>query len=190
MKFSNGSATSTVMTAIAALVLIACQAPQAFGQKPCATDAECKAYVQKFFDYYVREASKDSKESADIRAINNKQFAFSQELQTQLKADDAAAVKSPGEIVGLDFDPFLNSQEQPAHCQAEKVTHTGDRYLVAVYSTLDGKKETKPNVTPELQLKNGQWTFVNFHYGKSNIPQNENLLLVLKALRAERTGHK
>jgi hypothetical protein len=190
MKFSGGWTALIYIPTVLALILLAGHLPQARGQNPHATDAACKAYVQKFFDYYLKEAGRESKETADIRAIKSKNFAFSEELKTQLKADDAAAAKSPGEIVGLDFDPFLNSQEQPEHYVAEKVSHKGDHYLVSVYSVSGGKKEAKPAVTPELELKNKQWTFVNFHYDKSDVPDNENLLLILKALRAERAKHK
>ncbi len=190
MKFSGGRTALTYITTVLVLILLVGHLPKALSQSPPATDAACKAYVQKFYDYYWKEAGRESKESADIRAIKNKNFAFSEELKTQLKADDAAAAKSPGEIVGLDFDPFLNSQEEPERYVAKKVSHKGDHYLVSVYTTSGGKKEAKPAVTPELELKNKQWIFVNFHYEKSNIPENENLLLILKALRAERAQHK
>jgi len=190
MKFSGGRTALTYMSMVLVSILLVGYLPQALGQNPPAPDAACKAYVQKFYDYYLKEVGKESKETADIRAIKSKNFAFSEELKMQLKADDAAAAKSPGEIVGLDFDPFLNAQDQPEHYVAEKVSQKGDHYLVSVYSVSGGKKEAKPAVTPELELKNKQWTFVNFHYGKSDIPDNENLLLILKTLRAERAKHK
>jgi hypothetical protein len=190
MKLSGGRIALTFVPTVLVLILLVGQLPQALSQNAPTPDAACKAYVQKFYDYYLKEAGRESKESADMRAIKSKTFAFSEELKSQLKADEAAAAKSPGEIVGLDFDPFLNAQDLMQHYVAENVSHKGDNFLVSVYAVSDGKKEAKPAVTPELALKNNQLTFVNFHYGKSDTPDNENLLLVLKALRAERAKHK
>jgi hypothetical protein len=36
---------------------------------------------------------------------------------------------------------------------------------------------------PELALKDGQWVFVNFHYGKSDQSEDDNLISTLKRLR-------
>lgn len=189
MKVSGGrTALFNIPTVLGLILLIGHQVP-AKAQPASNTDADCKTYVQKFYDFYMKDCQKQSKESSDIRAIKNKNFSFSEELKTQLKADDAAAAKSPGEIVGLDFDPFMNCQDQPERYKAEKVSHKGNHYLVSVYSYTGGKREAKPAVTPELVLQGKQWTFVNFHYGQSDIPENENLLLILKALRAERAKH-
>jgi hypothetical protein len=190
MKFTGRRQAMHGATLAFGLMLISGLQMQARAQTPAGTDAACKAYVQKFYDYYVKESNKESKGSPDIRAIQNKDFAFSQELKTQLKEDNAASAKSAGEIVGLDFDPFLNSQEQPERYVVKEITHKGDHYLAAVYTTMGGKKEAKPAVTPELTFRDNQWTFVNFHYGKSDIPENENLLLILKVLKKDRTSHK
>lgn len=118
--------------------------------------------------------------------MNNKNYAFSAELRKRLKEDADASAKSPGEIVGLDFDPFANCQDSPSRYVAAKVSSVGKSYLVDVYSIDGGKRSAQPAVTPELVRENGKWVFVNFHYGKTNIPENENLLSVLKALAESR----
>jgi hypothetical protein len=187
MKLSNTRTAvfAAFKLAILSSILVAGSSQRALAQDAAALDGECKSYVQKFYDYYVKESGHDSKASLDVRALKNKSFSFSPELNSKIMADNAAASKSPGEIVGLDFDPFLNSQENPGKYVAEKVSHKGDRYLVTVYQINGGKKESKPAVTPELEYKNKHWTFVNFHY-VGNEPANENLLSILKILKAER----
>jgi len=56
---------------------------------------------------------------------------------------------------------------------------------VEVFGFWNGKRAAKPDVVPELAWEKGNWVFTNFHYEKSNIPENENLLSVLKALKKE-----
>jgi hypothetical protein len=46
-----------------------------------------------------------------MEIVLKSKYAFSPELASKLKEDLAAQEKSPGEIVGLDFDPFLNAQD-------------------------------------------------------------------------------
>jgi hypothetical protein len=51
---------------------------------------------------------------------------------------------------------------------------------------LGGQKKSNPDVAPELAFENGQWIFTNFHYGKTDIPVNENLISVLQILKKDR----
>lgn len=146
----------------------------------------CHDYVQRFYDYYIAGIEKTEPLMPEQRALNNKNYAFSPELRKRLKEDAEASAKSPGEIVGLDFDPFANCQDSPGRYVAAKVSSVGRSYLVDVYGIDGGKRSAQPAVTPELVYEKGKWVFVNFHYGKTNIPENENLLSVLKALAASR----
>lgn len=169
---------------------------------------ECGQFVQKFYDWYiVREKElRDSPKDVMEVAMKEKRSCFSPELLKALQEDVTAAHKSPGEIVGLDFDPILNSQEYPGRYVVAKVHARGDfltprqqspslalsgsgqmlnvAYLVDVFDVRDGKKEAKPTVTPELVSKNGHWIFTNFHYEK------DNLLNVLEQLKKERSTFK
>jgi hypothetical protein len=150
----------------------------------------CGKFVQQFYDWYLarEKASMNDKnqESAFEAALSEKAAWFRPELLQALKDDLAASNKSPDEVVGLDFDPFLNSQEEIEHCVVGEVHRKGDRYLVDVFCILEGKKSPKPDVVPELALENGKWVFVNFHYGESDTPVNENLLSILQQLKKDR----
>ena len=89
--------------------------------------------------------------------------------------------------MGLDMDPFLATNAEPyEQYSVGKVTSKGDVYLAEVFGTTKGKKTDKPVVTPELRFKDKHWEFTNFHYGKSEFPENENLLSILKCLRESR----
>ena len=65
-----------------------------------------------------------------------------------------------------------------------KVTRKKNSYWVTVFLCYSDKKSAKPDVEPELILKNGKWRFVNFHYPEVLPP--DDMKNVLKFLRKER----
>ena len=145
----------------------------------------CRKFVQDFYDWYLTKtlAGKLPSPSSAL-AIDRKPEAFSAELFRYLKEDRNAQDKTPGEIVGLDFDPFLNSQDPSPRFEVVGITRKGATYWVDVYGTQSGKRQE--HVTPELAQQNGHWVFVNFHYGKTEWTDDANLLSILKSLRGER----
>lgn len=140
-----------------------------------------KTFVQGFYDWYVPRALNSRSTPAWSTAVKEKGSCFSPELGRKLREDSEAQAKDEGEIVGLDFDPFLNSQDPGRRYSVGKVALKGDRYLVEVHRVVSGKPEAKLTATAEVTGRNGQWYFVNFIY-----PGGHNLLGVLKALKDER----
>jgi hypothetical protein len=140
-----------------------------------------KKFVQGFYDWYVPKALSSRSTSAWSTAVKEKGSCFSPELGRKLREDSAAQAKAEGEIVGLDFDPFLNSQDPGRHYSVGKVVPKGSSYLVEVHRVVSGKPEEKLTATAEVTGKNGQWYFVNFIYSNGH-----NLLGVLKALKDDR----
>jgi hypothetical protein len=128
--------------------------------------AGSRQFVQKFYDWYVAREKALTKANSpkDVMevAMKEKRSSFSPELLAALQEDVAAAHKDPGEIVGLDFDPILNSQEDPGRYVVGEVHAKGNQYLVDVFVVRDGKKEAKPWIIPELVSKNGQWVLPTF----------------------------
>jgi hypothetical protein len=101
--------------------------------------------------------------------------------------DAAASAKSKDEIVGLDFDPILNSQDPAKHYVASHPTHRGKSFFVEVRGITDGKKGAAADVMPELVQSGKSWVFVNFLYPASGKDQpKSDLLGVLKQLRDDR----
>ena len=106
-----------------------------------------------------------------------------------LKADIAAQAKVPGELVGLDFDPVLNSQDPAAHYSVGAVYTSNGHCFADVYALTAGKKGAKPEVIPELSLRNGKFQFENFHYDQSEIATGANLISVLRVLKSDRVKY-
>ncbi|HEY9712049.1 MAG TPA: hypothetical protein V6C72_01190 [Chroococcales cyanobacterium] len=149
-------------------------------------ELSCRQFVQSFYSWYKPEGKDDSPYSTED-AIKKKTNDFDPELRRKLQDDCDAQAKAEGEIVGLDMDPFLNTNSDPYQRYITgKITPKAGAYLVEVYGINSGKKTNKPIVIPEARYKDKHWQFVNFHYGKSNIPVNENLVSILKCLREDR----
>lgn len=140
-----------------------------------------RLFVQSFYDWYVPLALKESNERSSDVAIKIKPALFSKEILNALREDSAAQAKSPDYIVGIDFDPFLNSQDPSNHYDVGKIDQKGDSYLVEIYGTRDGVKSREPDVIAELVRRNTTWIFVNFHYSSGGDLLSE--LIILKIQR-------
>ncbi|HXP75927.1 MAG TPA: hypothetical protein VN823_17420 [Stellaceae bacterium] len=140
------------------------------------------AFVKKFYDWYVPIALKpDLKEDSSNVAIAKRGALFDPPLLKALKEDAEAARKSPGDIVGLDFDPFLNSQDPDDKYVVAEVSEKDGRYLVNVYGLRKGKREKDVSVVAELKPAKDSFVFTNFRYGADG-----DLVAVLKQLADDR----
>jgi hypothetical protein len=138
-------------------------------------------FVQKFYNWYVPIALKTTKEPSSDLAIAKRGSLFEASLLRALKADAEAARNSPGDIVGLDFDPFLNAQDPSKKYVAGDVSESGGLYLVGVYSVDKGKRAAKPDVVAELKPAKDSFVFTNFRYGADG-----DLVAILKQLADDR----
>ena len=167
----------TLKLIISALALFALSA----GAQTLHADDSPRKFVQDFYEWYVPLTHHThSGDTSDI-ALKKKSSAFSAELLKALKEDSLAASKSPGEIVGIDWDPFLNSQEQIERCVIGNITSKNGSFRVDIYDILEGKKDKKPNIIAEVKQENGHWVFVNFWN-----PDGGNLLSELRELSKSR----
>ena len=137
-------------------------------------------FVQKFYDWYVPIAHKSGDDPSSDRAIAKHGAVFDPPLLRALKIDAEAQSKSP-DIVGLDFDPFLNAQDFDDKYVVGNVTENGGVYLVSVYGVRNGKRHAKPDVVAELKPVKGSFQFTNFRYGADG-----DLLGILKSLADDR----
>jgi hypothetical protein len=126
----------------------------------------CRVFVQKFYDWYWNQfADKADDASFDPRklhvyddALLLKPAALSQELIRLIKKDSARS-KATGEIVNLDFDPFLNSQDPSGKYVVGNVEIAND----VCHASID-----KGHEVAELKKSGTSWLFVNFRYSHSS----------------------
>jgi hypothetical protein len=170
-------------TAICAAVLLAVTVVTAAAETGKQDDSQsCKAFVQSFYDWYVPLANRqDLKGPASDLALKNKKAAFSENLYQALKADSEAQARSQ-EIVGIDFDPFLSSQDPDPRYEVRAVEQAVNRCSAEVFGVGTGEVRVQPDVIAKLAYANGRWTFVNFQYPSLKT----DLLQVLKQLAQNR----
>jgi hypothetical protein len=135
-------------------------------------------FVQEFYDWYTPVALRENRNPAWGAALKKKPGSFDLKLFQWLKEDLDTQTKVHGKVAGLDFDPFLNSQDPGDHYEVGKTTQQGESYRVDIYELWYGKKSEQPIVTAELIHADFGWVFANFYY-----PDGRNLFSILRRLR-------
>lgn len=151
-------------------------------------EKSCREFVQGFYDWYFDRLNSENKEQSNVSALDDvlrlKPELLTARLRQMLKEDREAASKNPGEIVGLDFDPYINAQDWEGKYSAESVTVKSNSCRASVWGMDGGAK--KEIVVPELELTGRKWAFANFHYPGQSDPREENLIDLLTGLRDDR----
>lgn len=132
----------------------------------------CRRFVQEFYDWYVPITQKETGGPASDTALQVKRDAFSPQLFRALKTDSEAQARAKGEIVGLDFDPFVNSQDPADHYEARRLVVKANRCSVEVWRASPSdtaEKSTKPAVVAKLAMSKRHWVFVNFQYPETDL---------------------
>jgi len=140
-----------------------------------------RKFAQEFYTWYGAISHKNSKLAPDQRATKEKAQLFSAQLIAALREDYQASSKHPEEIVGLDWDPFLSSQDIDDRYGVGAIKKKGQNYLVEVYGVSGGKRNPEPNVSAEVAQREGHLIFVNFLS-----PHGGDLLSDLKKLKESR----
>jgi len=143
----------------------------------------CRQFTRDFYDWYVPYTQKRLRVPASDVAIKRKAEVFSPGLLRALKLDSEAQARTKGEIVGLDFDPFISGQDPFAHYAVRRVTLKAGRCFAEVWHVAADDKARKPDAIAESTEQEGRWRFVNFHYPD----ENTDLVSVLSVLRKERS---
>jgi hypothetical protein len=149
-----------------------------------ASEAGARAFVQGFYDWYsgrmlAVSKSKSGKGFGFSDGIRGKPDSFSPELKRLLEEDYAAARKCPSEVVGLDWDPFLETQDDPGAYAAGKVEKTAQGLRVSV----DDRKSRgarNPVAQAEVAFVGGHWMFVDFVEEPTDPKVRQGLVAILK----------
>ena len=141
------------------------------------TEEQIRKVVTGFYDWYVPLALADQKEPASNIALKTKAELFHPTLLAALRKDAEAQSAAKGEIDGLDFDPFLNTQDPAPSYTIGKIRKQKDLYWVEVYPRDQRGKRGKLAVKPQVAVENGKCVFVNFYY-----PEGGNLREILRRL--------
>ncbi len=141
-----------------------------------------RQFVQGFYDWYTPIALRDNPGPAYDIALKEKRAVFSPELARLLQEDSDAQARC-AELIGIDFDPFLFSQDPAERYEVGAIRQHGRFFRADVYGIQAGNRSRSPNVVAEFTQNGDRWTFVNFYYANPNT----DLLSILKSPRAKCT---
>jgi len=174
-------------------------------------EQSCQEFVQKFYDWRVsllvdglfcrdtlkgtnasQEAIQEDEEECKVASAyrNAEKLSIEKELspklQHYLKLEEERQKKE--EDPGLDFDPYLNTQDPSPKFVADGVHVSGNSCNALVHG-YDLRGQKREEIMPELSRTNGGWIIENFHYkfdmhdGKP--PQDDNLIHMLREYLGE-----
>jgi hypothetical protein len=162
------------------LCLVPCLGSTASAQTQATQSSQAIAFVQSFYDWYLPIVSDNNlHEAACNVAIKRRPELFDQTLLRALQNDAVAQANSKGEIDNLDFDPFVDTNGEPApHFKA--VRATGSLVTVVGFD----KQIAKPLVTlaVEVRCKQDRCVIVNIHYPAHDGLKQYDLLSQLRLL--------
>jgi hypothetical protein len=139
-----------------------------------------REYVQFFYDWYVPRAAKDG--AGWQKALKLARWDLSPALARMLE-DDAEAQAHCRELNGLEFDPFLGTQEPSSEYRFGASERVGSQFQVKVFRAAENVSGSKPDFIAVVARDGDRWYFENFLYPK----ENTDLLSILKSPRPECT---
>ena len=99
-------------------------------------------------------------------AMNAHPEYFSPNLYRALKRNTTKQETHDG-LQGLDFDPFLNSQDPASKYVVGNVDGTDEGYEIEVYGVQNGRRQGQPDVVAVVRNQHNHWVLTNFHYPDS-----------------------
>src|SRR5436853_3910886 len=88
--------------------------------------------VRDFYAWYLPATPGANARGLGL-VLKSRVSLFTEELFRALKQDFDASAKNPDEIVGLDFDPFLATQDPCERYEVGAAIHKGKGFLVGIH---------------------------------------------------------
>jgi len=166
----------SVLTSLSILLAVAPVAACSRQKVFAASDAQ--RAVAEFYAWYSPLAN-DSVDAA-MRAVRDRSTLFPQSLVKALRDDSLASAQSTDEVVGLDGDPFLNSQDPCDKYSPTATTSRAGKFFVDVQGAGGCSAHSEADVIVEVTPVKGRPVFTNFTYS----PAARDNLVALLADRA------
>jgi hypothetical protein len=124
-------------------------------------------FVRAFYDWYVPIVHSDVGAPAWFAVLQRDPPVLNAKLLAALRQDSISGAASPGEVNGLNFDPFLDSQDPCEAYELGDVTGTGNTQHVAIHSVCSGMRSAEPSLLAEVAMEDGSWVFQNVRYTRT-----------------------
>jgi hypothetical protein len=144
-------------------------------------DSAALRFARAFYAWYVPAQARSHERGVEL-VLKQRGSALGEELRRALVQDSVAQARAKGEINGLDFDPFLNSQDPCDSYVARGVRRDGAGFAVEVYGACRVAKDARPDVVVELAPRGNSWVIRDLRYSA-----NRDLLGLLRRLHGAPT---
>jgi hypothetical protein len=123
-----------------------------------------RSFVQHFYDWYAPVVHKRSDAPAWFRVLTLRDSVLTTELISAIRADSLAKEQAPpGELFGLNFDPFIAGQDPCARYEVSEIQQKGSNYGVTVHPVCNSKYK-KSDFVAEVTKQGSSWRFANFFF--------------------------
>lgn len=146
------------------IVVLFCSGAHAFTMKP-------ENFVKYFYDFYL-----NNKKPYPEKLISIQKFLDADLYQLLLDDNQKRLKDNKGSNNFLDFDPFLNSQDDPGPITKINLLQAISKPLIAVTFSID----KKPNLIIQLKAENNNWKIANVLYPAATLEKDKDLVSILK----------
>lgn len=148
---------------------------------PAAAHDDARRFVERFLQTFHGQFAQDQDRPDDWNPMRAVEPFFTPQLARALAEDRAAAEANTEEIVGLDFDPFSNSQDPCETYRTGRTAQRADTVLVEILGDCHGQIPLIPDAVYLLVRSGSTFAIADIAY-----PQGGNLLRILQYLAEQR----
>ena len=159
------------------LALSTLTASSARAQRPETATPAARTFVERFITRYNGQFKETPDRPADWNPLTLIERSLTPDLVRALEEDRAAAAANQDEIVGLDFDPFTNSQDPCETYAAGRTAQRADTTMVEIVGQCHGQNPLIPDAVYLLVRSGGEFKIADIVY-----PQGGSLHGVLREL--------
>jgi hypothetical protein len=147
----------------------------------CTSHDDAKRFVERFLATYNNQFDQDEERTADWDPVRAVASFLTPQLARALAEDRAAAEANTEEIVGLDFDPFSNSQDPCDTYRTGRAAQWGDSVIVEILGDCHGQIPLIPDAVYLLVRIGNDFAIADIAY-----PQGASLMRILQYLAEQR----
>ncbi|MBL0937716.1 MAG: hypothetical protein IBJ03_02415 [Gemmatimonadaceae bacterium] len=144
-------------------LLLACGTTES---RQAGDEADAAQFVRGVYAAYLPRSERSGIGALDSLILEQPE-SFSDSLRAGLLRDASRRRENPGEIVGLDFDPLLASQDPCEDYVPGTAIRVDSLVRVAIHSVCQGVRSADAVVVAEMVRRGTQWQFTNFIYEPS-----------------------